>query len=205
MNYTDIIDYALIACASLIALTLHECAHGYVAHLLGDDTAKNSGRLTLNPIKHIDIFGLLALIVVHIGWAKPVPINPYNFRSRKSGTILVSLAGPFTNFMLALLAGLFFKLTAAGGGYIRFFFLYCIVINVGFAMFNLLPFPPLDGSKIAAALLPIKLENYFYKYQQYLVIIVLILYMLGFVSKIINPVINFVLEWILNLYGYTLK
>ncbi len=205
MDYTQIISYILIACAALIALTLHEYAHGYVAHLLGDDTAKNSGRLTLNPIKHIDIIGLLALIVIHIGWAKPVPINPYNFRSRKSGTILVSLAGPLTNFVLALISGLLFKLTHSINEYLSFFFLYSIIINVGVAIFNMLPFPPLDGSKIAASLLPVKLEEYFYKYQQFLVIIVLGLYLLGFVSKIIDPVIDFVLELILNIYGYSLR
>lgn len=198
MDYTQIISYILIVCAALIALTLHEYAHGYVAHLLGDDTAKNSGRLTLNPIKHIDIIGLLALILIHIGWAKPVPINPYNFKNRKNGMLISSLAGPFTNLILAVLFGLLFRVTSFLDLYYLSIFLFIFVqINVGFAIFNILPFPPLDGSKILAAVLPEKWERIFYQYERYLLIVILILYYTGIIPSFIIPIINSITNFLL--------
>ncbi len=190
MDYNTVIEYVIIACVALIAITLHELAHGYTAYKLGDNTAKERGRLTLNPIKHIDPIGLLALIVVHIGWAKPVPINPMNFKSRKSGTILVSIAGPLTNFMIAFIFAVLLKITYGLNIYLSFFFQYGVILNIGLAVFNLLPLPPLDGSKIVASLLPIRLERLFYKYQRYLSIIVLVLYITGIIRIVIVPVIQ---------------
>ena len=193
MDYTTIIRYVIIAIVALIAITFHELAHGYTAYLLGDNTAKERGRLTLNPIKHIDPFGLIALIVAHIGWAKPVPINPMNFKSRKSGTILVSIAGPLTNILLALVFAVFFRIIYnpyVSNYPIDLFLFYGIYLNIGLALFNLLPFPPLDGSKIFASLLPIKLERLFYKYQRYLFLIVIILYFTNIISSVIDPFIR---------------
>ena len=198
MEYTPQ-EYILIAFAALIAITLHELAHGYTAYKLGDNTAKERGRLTLNPIKHIDPIGLLALIVIHIGWAKPVPINPMNFHSRKSGTILVSIMGPFTNLMLAVVFAVLFKITYGLDVYLSFFFQYGIILNIGLAVFNLLPLPPLDGSKIVASLLPIKLERLFYKYQRYLSLIVLILYLTGIIRIAIVPVMQIIYNAIIGL------
>lgn len=194
----QIIIYIFIAIASLISLTLHELSHAYVAHLLGDDTAKNSGRLTLNPLAHIDIVGLLCLIVFRIGWAKPVPVNPYNFRNRKSSMLLVSLAGPLTNLILAILAARIFAFTASTSYYLSLFILLFVRINIGLAVFNILPFPPLDGSKIIASLLPEKLEHFFYKYERYLYIIVLIMYFTGIISKVLYPAINFLYDLFLS-------
>ena len=197
-NMQQIIIYIFIAIASLISLTLHELSHAYVAHLLGDDTAKNSGRLTLNPLAHIDIVGLLCLIVFRIGWAKPVPVNPYNFRNRKSSMLLVSLAGPITNLILAILAARIFAFTASTSYYLSLFILLFVRINIGLAVFNILPFPPLDGSKIIASLLPEKLEHFFYKYERYLYIIVLIMYFTGIISKVLYPAINFLYDLFLS-------
>lgn len=198
MDLNEVIIYAFIAVTALISLTFHEVAHGYSAHLLGDDTAKNAGRLTLNPIKHVDIMGLICLILLRFGWAKPVPINPYNFQNRKTGTLLVSFAGPMTNLALAAVFGRVFVWTASFNYYFSLFLLLFVHINVGLAIFNLLPLPPLDGSKIAASLLPDKVESLFYRYERYLYVIVLIMYFTGIIAKILYPAINFVSELFLS-------
>ncbi len=195
MDIDTVITYAMIFCASIISLTLHECAHGYTALRLGDPTAKQSGRLTLNPLKHIDPLGLLMFIVLKIGWAKPVPVNPAYFKDRKKGMLQVSLAGPLTNLILAFIGArilvLFLSLSTFYYYPVLFFALFTQV-NIGYAIFNILPFPPLDGSKIFASLLPAKWEMFFYRYQKYMYILVFILYFLGVLSKILYPAINFV-------------
>ena len=200
----DIIYYVMLAAASLISITLHECAHGYTAYFLGDPTAKNSGRLTLNPIKHIDPVGLLMLILLKIGYAKPVPVNPYYFKDRKKGMRLVGLAGPLTNLLLAILAGNMVKILVNTGiysydvkYYIAMFLLLFTQLNIGYAVFNLLPFPPLDGSKIFVSFLPDKWEAVFYKYQNYFYFVVFALYFIGVLDKIIDPVIDYIYQLII--------
>ena len=200
MDLDTILYYSMLAAAALISLTLHECAHGYTALLLGDPTAKASGRLTLNPVKHIDIFGLVMMILLKIGYAKPVPINPYYFRNRRRGIFLTSAAGPAANLILAVLFG---RLTAASlrGGwniYLVLFFVLMCQLNVGLAVFNLLPFPPLDGSKMFVSLLPAKWEQMFYRYQKYFYGIVLILYFTRVLNKIIDPVINYIYRLLIS-------
>lgn len=196
--------YIMIALASVISLTLHECAHGYTALKLGDPTAKERGRLTLNPIKHIDPIGLAMLILLKIGYAKPVPVNPGYFKDRKKGMLLVSLAGPMTNLILAVIAGRSAVMIANNLRYSEpvYYLFYFLVIftqlNIGYAVFNLLPFPPLDGSKIFASLLPEKWEMLFYKYQKYFYIVVLILYFIGALDVIIDPVIGFIYRIIIS-------
>ena len=194
----------MLAAASLISITLHECAHGYTAYMLGDPTAKNSGRLTLNPIKHIDPVGLIMLILLKIGYAKPVPVNPYYFKDRKKGMRLVGLAGPLTNLILAILAGKVVKILVTGGiysynakYYIAMFLLLFTQLNIGYAVFNLLPFPPLDGSKIFVSFLPDKWEAVFYKYQNYFYFVVFALYFIGALDKIIDPVIDYIYQLII--------
>ena len=132
----------------LFAITIHEYAHGRAALKLGDPTAKNMGRLTLNPLPHIDPLGAICLFLFHFGWAKPVPVNPGYFRDVRRDTIIMSLAGPLSNILTACIAGMF----------IRFFFLnwdvylevlfYLLIMNIGLGLFNLLPLPPLDGSHV---------------------------------------------------------
>jgi len=151
----------------LFALTIHEFSHGYAAYKLGDDTAKRAGRLTLNPLKHLDPIGTIMLFIAKIGWAKPVPINPYNFKNIKRDTALVSLAGPLANFISAIAFSIIFNLlyspTASQNIFILIIF-YTIFINIALGLFNLIPIPPLDGSKIFGAFLP---DRLYYKFQQF--------------------------------------
>jgi Zn-dependent protease len=147
--------------AILIALTVHEYAHGYVALLRGDLTAKRAGRLTFNPIGHLDLFGTLMLFFGPFGWAKPVPVNSANLKNPKKDLILVSFAGPLSNILLALVGGIVFRFvifplipTLSFGNYLDLFFKLFFQINLGIAFFNLIPVPPLDGSNILMGFLP---------------------------------------------------
>jgi len=153
----------------LSALTIHEFSHGLAAYKLGDDTAYRAGRLTLNPIKHLDPIGTLMLFIVHIGWAKPVPINPYNFKDMKKDTAIVSFAGPAANFIAAAVFSVIFKListnmTSANPNIFVMIIFYTIFINIALGFFNLIPLPPLDGSKILGAFLS---DEAYYKFQQF--------------------------------------
>lgn len=187
----------------LIAITLHELAHGYSAFLLGDPTAKNNGRLTLNPFAHIDIVGFLLLFTVGFGWAKPVPIDPRYFKNRKIGTIIVSLAGPITNFTIAVLGVIIIGVTISfnrGMSEVVFDIVQMTIwYNVILGIFNLLPFPPLDGSKIVASILPIKIEILFYRYEKYLYSILLLLIISNTIDRILGPLINISFKFINNL------
>ncbi|WP_066500085.1 site-2 protease family protein [Abyssisolibacter fermentans] len=185
--------------ALLIAIVCHEFAHGYVAYKLGDNTAKNRGRLTLNPLKHLDPIGFLLLFTLGFGWAKPVPINPLYFKDRKLGTILVSIAGPLTNFALAILTALLITLLKINNNLILSFVLPIFWYNIALGVFNLIPLPPLDGSKILASLLPNKYEYLFYKYEKYLYIILIVLIMTDTINVILHPLIGVIFNFILNL------
>lgn len=185
--------------ALLIAIVCHEFAHGYVAYKLGDNTAKNRGRLTLNPLKHLDPIGFLLLFTLGFGWAKPVPINPLYFKDRKLGTILVSIAGPLTNFALAILTALLITLLKINNDLILSFVLPIFLYNIALGVFNLIPLPPLDGSKILASLLPNKYEYLFYKYERYLYIILIVLIMTDTINVILHPLIEVIFNFILNL------
>ncbi|MBU0991278.1 MAG: site-2 protease family protein [Proteobacteria bacterium] len=148
--------------AILIALTVHELAHGMVAKMMGDRTAELQGRLTLNPLAHLDILGTMMLFFGPFGWAKPVPVNPMNFQNPRKGMALVAAAGPLSNITLAALTGLFFRLGLVTPGTIFYLFISLFfMINIGLAVFNLLPVYPLDGSRILMAFLPrYQLEKY---------------------------------------------
>ncbi|OGC43257.1 hypothetical protein A2Y85_05680 [candidate division WOR-3 bacterium RBG_13_43_14] len=165
----------------LLALTIHEYSHGYVAYRLGDPTAKLEGRLTLNPLKHIDIFGFLSFLIFRIGWAKPVPINPYNFSNIKKGIILTSLAGPLSNFILAIPFGLILRFIPKDVSILNPIIIMAyggLVYNLVLCAFNLIPIPPLDGSKILFPLLPsstIKMQMWLERYG-FVVLIALIFF-----------------------------
>ncbi len=140
--------------AIVIALTVHELAHGYIAGILGDDTAKKQGRLTLNPLAHLDPFGALMLLFGPFGWAKPVPVNPMNFAHPIEGMAIVATAGPLSNIIMAAFTGLLFRFGIVEQGSMLWAFLYILfMINIGLAVFNLLPVYPLDGSRIVMAFL----------------------------------------------------
>jgi Zn-dependent protease len=195
----------------LISLTIHEFSHGYVAYLLGDDTAKRAGRLTLNPISHIDPFGLIMLFVARIGWAKPVPINPYNFNNQKRDTAISAAAGPASNFIFAIFLSVIFNLIKkidplilyTSQGVIQFWLgmlLYAILINLALGLFNLIPVPPMDGSKILGGFLS---DDAYYRYTaqeqkgaQILMIILVVsfVFRLNIIGAIIMPPLNFFLK-----------
>ena len=155
----------LIIPGLLLALIIHELAHGWVAWKLGDPTAKNYGRLTLNPLAHLDLAGTAMLLLIGFGWAKPVPVNMSNFKKPRRDMALTALAGPASNFLLALIGALLWGLVVrlapeSTGAEISFFdvmstgLMYFMLINIGLGLFNLIPIPPLDGSNIVACLLP---------------------------------------------------
>ena len=183
---------------ALVCITLHELSHGYTAYLLGDDTAKSRGRLTLNPIKHLDVMGLLMMLVFHVGWAKPVPVNPGNFKHPRRDIALVSLAGPVSNFLLALVAlFLYYPLRLAESSIVMTIalMLYMVaVMSIGLGVFNLIPVPPLDGSKILLSFLPRKYEWKFAQYQQFIQFGLLILLVLGVLNTPIRFFVNIIYQ-----------
>ena len=193
--------------AVLIAITFHETAHGYVAYRLGDPTAKNQGRLTLNPLAHMDPIGALMMFVAGFGWATPVPVNPFFFNGdRNKGMMLVSVAGPLTNLLLAFIA-YFIYAACDGFWYIPFlnvFITKMILLNVYLAIFNLIPIPPLDGSKILAGFLPREMAYKFLNtVEQYGFLILMVLIIFNITDIILVPIANFVLgfmEIILSIF-----
>ncbi|NLY18575.1 MAG: site-2 protease family protein [Clostridiaceae bacterium] len=161
----------------LISLTVHEFSHGYIAYRLGDTTAKDQGRLTLNPLKHLDPVGTIMMIIARVGWAKPVPVNPYFFKDRKKGMMLVSVAGPLSNILMAFTGVFLFQAIAnsfyasiIGGNkplmYILDFLRLFFAVNLNLAIFNLLPVPPLDGSKILSGVLPSEMYFRFMQHER---------------------------------------
>ena len=193
------ISIAIYAVAILLSLTFHEYAHGRVAYRLGDDTAKRMGRLTLNPIPHLDPFGTLMMVLsiasgVGIGWAKPVPVNPMNFNGdRKKGMLWVALAGPLTNLTLALIAIFLWYLVDIS--YLKNFLELLAMLNISLAIFNLIPVPPLDGSKILAGVLPWKYAGHIYQVEKYGIIVLLIIVFAfpGFLGMVLGPPVQLVL------------
>lgn len=171
------IQWILFAIPSiLIASSVHEFAHAWAAYKLGDPTAKMNGRLTLNPLAHIDPVGALMMVIARFGWSKPVPINEYNFKHPVTGTAITSFAGPASNFLLACLAALVLRViphpadltsTSLETEYVLTLFITFIMVNLSLAIFNLLPVPPLDGHKIVRAFLPKKVRYYWESIEKY--------------------------------------
>ncbi len=156
--FKDPVLFLIIAVAIIFALSIHEFFHAWMAYYLGDNTAKDQGRLTINPLAHLDPFGTLLLFIAGIGWGKPVPFNPYNLTNQKWGPALVSFAGPGSNFLMALLTGLSLRFLELDNFALVFFLSFFVWINLILGVLNLMPIPPLDGSHIFFALFP-SLEN----------------------------------------------
>jgi Zn-dependent protease len=187
----------ILAPPFLFALTLHELAHGYVAWRLGDPTAKNEGRLTLNPLKHIDPLGVVAFIIMKIGWAKPVPVNPSYFRDPQKGMLFVALAGPGANVVLAIVSAILVKALIMFPVWPMFvlppvaqMLVASVWINVMLAVFNCLPIPPLDGSKVLMGVLPRDMARSYEKLEPFGFILLLILFYFGILSRVIGPIIR---------------
>ncbi|MFO7761118.1 MAG: site-2 protease family protein [Thermodesulfobacteriota bacterium] len=196
---TIIQQIAILAPPFLFALTIHEYCHGWVAARFGDPTARAMGRLTLNPLKHLDPLGILAFIIMKIGWAKPVPVDPRYFKNPMKDMIWVSLAGPGANILTAIASAVLAWFVALLSPVIPGFLLFplyqmlaaSIWINIVLAVFNLLPIPPLDGSKVLMGLLPRRQADLFSKLEPFGFLILLALFYLGILQKILSPIIGF--------------
>lgn len=188
-DWVSIVTY-LLSTAFVVFCTLpvHEYAHAWMAHKLGDDTARANGRLTLNPLKHLDILGSVLIFLTGFGWAKPVPVNYMNFKNRKKGMALTALAGPVSNLIMAF----FFMLLMNAAGIANttsmiarvayLFFMYAASVNISLAIFNLIPVPPLDGSRILMAVLPDRLYFKMMQYERIIYIVLFVLLLTGALS-----------------------
>lgn len=190
--------------ALLFCLSVHEFAHAYTAYKLGDRTQKAMGRLTLNPFSHIDIAGFICIALFGFGWGKPVMIDDRNFKNKAAGNALTAFTGPCSNIIMAILFTIILKIllitgvilptiNSVVGSIILNMLILTIQFNVVFAIFNLIPIPPFDGSRILYFFLPAKGREYMYKIEQYSFIIVLVILVTGIGSKLVSPIVNFVL------------
>ena len=210
----DIISILLTLPGVILAISFHEFAHAFAADRLGDTTARNQGRLTLNPLHHVEPFGIFMLIFTHIGWGRPVEVNSNNFTrniSKETGEAIVSLAGPVMNFILAILLTIvyyalgtfssYFALTNQIGMILMQMIMYAIIVNIGLGVFNLLPIPPLDGSKIFLRFLPYKAKYWLQSHEGIIYLVFLALWITNILSYIVSPVIQVVYTGILKMVG----
>lgn len=197
--------------AVLVAITFHEFAHGFAADKLGDDTARRQGRLNLNPLSHLDPVGTVMLIFAGFGWGKPVEINPRNFNRNVKmsvGEAIVAAAGPIMNLLLAIVFGIIYAVVwkfapnffmTQTGMIVMILLQACILTNIGLGIFNLIPLPPLDGSKIVGGFLPYNVRNWFERYYQIFYIAFIVIWVTGIAEMIISPLISLTYEGIMNL------
>lgn len=196
LDFTYILSILLGLVPSLLCITLHELSHGLVAYKLGDDTAKRAGRLTLNPIKHLDPMGLLMMLVFHVGWAKPVPVNMFKFKNPKRGMAITALAGPVSNIVIAVV--FMFLYGAAyiplgqsdAGSYFLSMLQLTAYISLGLAIFNLIPISPLDGSKVLFSFMSDERYYKLMRYEKYGAIIMFLLVATGILGKPLSDVID---------------
>ena len=208
MDWWGLIGLLVSAVAALFCITFHELSHGFVAYRLGDPTAKNAGRLTLNPIKHIDPIGLVMMIVVKVGWAKPVPVDMRYFKHPKRDMAITALAGPVSNFVLAFAALLFssaiYHFSGLGNAALvaLCFLSNLALLSTGLGLFNLIPISPLDGSKVLFAFLPDKIYLTILRYEKYVMIAVIALTFLGVFQRPLSFLITWTLRGLCAVTGY---
>ena len=202
LDFGSLLSMVTRLAAVLLCLTVHESCHGLAAYALGDPTARREHRLSLNPLRHIDWFGLLMMFVAGFGWAKPVPVNPNYFKKPKQGMALTALAGPVSNFLLALLTLLAARIFCDVAAYseanqrILDFLLMVALLSIGLGLFNLLPIPPLDGSKVLFAVLPDRAYNQLMRYERYgmLLLFALVFFDVG------SSAFSAAIEWVFELF-----
>lgn len=185
---------------AVICITLHELSHGLAAYRLGDNTAKEHGRLTLNPLKHIDLVGFVMMVVFHFGWAKPVPVNMYNFKKPKRGMAITALAGPVSNILITVVFLLLYGVvyiplrTSSVGVYILDTILLTAYCSLGLGIFNMLPVPPLDGAKVLAAVIPDESYYKLMRYEKYGMILLVVLVWTGLLGDPVSIAVGFVFD-----------
>ena len=209
MDFGSLRDILLRVAAVFLCLTIHETCHGLAAYALGDPTAKRAHRLSLNPLRHIDWLGLLMMVVAGFGWAKPVPVNPNYFKKPKQGMAVTALAGPVSNLLLAIL-----MLLIARGVYIRAaltgsfsatwfaFLLDTASLSVGLGLFNLVPIPPLDGSKVLAVLLPDRAYDWLMHYERFGMLVLVMVISVGIGSNALDNAIRWTFTMLCRLVGF---
>lgn len=193
---------------TLIALTVHECAHGWVSTKLGDPTPRIQGRLTLNPLAHLDLMGTLLMVLTGFGWAKPVQVNPMYYKDRKKGMALVALAGPMSNFFMAFIAVIlmgvlvilqyYAGLPTGVASVANYFLQFFAFRNLCFMVFNLIPLPPLDGAKVLGMFLPNRAYYTMLQYERYFMIVLMVLSLVGAFSAVIGTGVNIVFGWMVR-------
>lgn len=202
LDFGSMLDMVLRLAAVLLCLTVHETCHGLAAYALGDPTARRAHRLSLNPLRHIDWFGLLMMFAAGFGWAKPVPVNPNYFKKPKQGMALTALAGPVSNFLLALLTLLAARIFCDVAAYsetnqrILDFLLMVVVLSIGLGLFNLVPIPPLDGSKVLFAVLPDRAYDWLMRNERYGMLLLFALVFFDVGSNALSKTI----QWVFDLF-----
>ena len=208
LDFSYVISLGISALAAILCICVHESAHGLAALALGDPTAKQQGRISLNPLRHVDLVGLVMLAVAHVGWAKPVRIDPRYFKNPKAGMALTALAGPVSNFLLAFLTGFVAALCYFGSElhsgskllyYLFEFFYTTTIISCGLGVFNLSPISPLDGSKVLYAFLPERAYFTLMRYERYGMFLLIALVMFGALNGILGPAVEAVSGFVMRL------
>lgn len=207
LDFGSMLDMVLRLAAVLLCLTVHETCHGLAAYALGDPTARRAHRLSLNPLRHIDWFGLLMMFAAGFGWAKPVPVNPNYFKKPKQGMALTALAGPVSNFLLALLTLLAARILCDVAAYsetnqrILDFLLMVAVLSIGLGLFNLVPIPPLDGSKVLFAVLPDRTYDWLMRNERYGMLLLFALVFFDVGSNALSKTIQWVFDLFCRMVG----
>lgn len=215
LQFDGVWQTAVLVAASLLCITFHETCHGLAAYRLGDNTAKRMGRLSLNPLKHVDLMGLIMMALFRFGWAKPVPVDMRNFKNPKAGMALTALAGPVSNVVLAYAAVVLcnfvmFLADRLGSTWLLLalaqFFVYVEIISAGLTVFNVFPIPPLDGSKVLFALLSDRAYDWLMRYEKYGMGLLMALLVTGAIDRPLGAMRDWLLTWLnsLGAWGYTL-
>ena len=209
LDFSYVISLGISALAAILCICVHESAHGLAALALGDPTAKQQGRISLNPLRHVDLVGLVMLAVAHVGWAKPVRIDPRYFKNPKAGMAITALAGPVSNFLLAFITGFIAALCYFGCYdfhpdskllyYLFEFFYTATIISCGLGVFNLIPISPLDGSKVLYSFLPEQVYWKLMRYERYGMFLLIALVMLGAFNGILGPAVEAVSGFVMRL------